>query len=152
MDAGEKRVEVAAVSAAPAAPAAITTATAAGSRLVRASSLSGSLRSPPRDLRVVGLRPRDGTAPVRGRGSSGLSENSPRERATFHFLCHRRPRRRFLPTRDRGLSMVDIAVYWLCAGTHRVCGPTVSRESWPRENPHFCPDIMCSHEIDIGTY
>jgi hypothetical protein len=59
------------------------------------------------------------------------------------------PSRLILPTRDCGLSMVDIPVYRLRASTHRVHGRTVSaRDVVTRKSgsghSHFCSNIMYS--------
>lgn len=95
-----------------------------------------------------------GWEPLLGGGGSGLSGSVAGGRL---FTSLTPPPSRLLPTRDCGLSMVDISVYWLRASTHCVHGCTVSardvvtRKSGSRHS-HFCLSVMYPYRIDIFTY
>lgn len=86
-----------------------------------------ALRSPPRPhRRVCAPCARVGTAPGRGRGELWAFGGQPTPAGDFPLPPPPPPSPLFLPTRDCGLSMVDVSIYRLCAFTHRVYGRTAS--------------------------
>lgn len=110
----------AAAAAAPAVTATTTAAAEIGSSLCPHCPMVRSCGDPPRVHRV-GLHPRV-TPPLGGGGERSARRKQPTRADDFPFPLPPPPSADFLPTRDCGLSMVDLADRWLCAFTHRVYG------------------------------
>lgn len=156
MGAGDQRVEVASVAAAasaaaPAATVATVTALEIGWSMRPHCPIVRSYGDPPRVHRV-GLRPRL-TPLLGGGGERRARREQPTRAGDFPFPSPPPPSTDFLPTRDCGLSMVDLADLWLCALTHRVYGRTGSTKVVTRKFSFWSyPYIIYSYGIDICTY
>lgn len=128
MGSGDQRVEVASVAAALhrwlLAAAATTTTTAAEIdwSLYPHCSMVRSCGDPP-CVHRVGLRPRV-TPLLGGGGELWARREQPTRTSDFPFPLPPPPSTDFLPTRDCGLSMVNLVDRWLCALTHRMYGRT----------------------------